>query len=288
MKNSIFKRVVSNLILTIIVVVIVLGFAGCSELTNTPEPTKIKTETNEENVKWVTDYSVQYEYNKLVFLFAFKNSELERISASANVDINIKNANNTVVYEISTSVSENDFTYWTKDDKDLLMASVDIPLNQINPDVVQNGLLTVKIYNNEYFSFESVEIMVSNLPIKSATLKTERLPITLKEYYIDKYSLARYLDTRILITEITYQYTGTDMYITMKGIVDEKVYYPSKIDLLIEWKLYDKDNYHIEKGIIHLTDLYKDDKFIISDIVILNKIVPGDEYRLELSVKEQN
>lgn len=218
--------------------------------------------------------------NDYSLFFGLLNQDGESISADIDVDIRIVNEDDEEVYRGTKSVSEGDFSYYTSQaNGEEYLANVKIPASDIAPGTSANGKVFLTVYKAGVVGFDEVNCdALYCLPIKDVQLACDGFPLELKmkDYYGDTQSI-------IEINDISYSFQKDylpQLEITISG---EKTYGTNSSDYdIIDYKLYDSDDYMVDSGMIYLSKLSVGDKFRDSSTIIYD-VTPGMTYTLKLT-----
>lgn len=208
---------------------------------------------------------------------AIENTNGELIKGNATVTYQQYNGSE-LVYNNTFTVTPNDFSEMTRSNGDIeLRGLIIVNKTDMKPGVNKIGrsVFNVKI-NGKQYTQDSIN-GCDGLPQLQTTLNTPSLPKTI---YNKSYSGTT--NQMLKVTDITYEVSGTTMYIYFSGekTFDSEGDNYSRI-FKIGFKLYDSNGYVVDSGTIYVTALAVGDKFANTKEYIYG-ITLGENYTLEL------
>lgn len=251
------------------------------------KPTPTPAPLPEEQVNCLTDcyFFLDSAANKYILLFSLQDSSNEPLSPSCSADVSIRSQTGELLYQSNRSITPNAYKYWPLFiDRSLYCASVQIDANLIKPCTSGTGTISCRVYNDDYFSFDTFTLEALNLPmLDPASLCSLKAPDSPLE--LNSYSYSGKLDSRILINNIVYRfepsYIGGDvnLRVTFYG---EKTFESSSSSNthMFRWKLYDSQGSLVEGGNGYISGVSSGDKFRNEYISVYG--LPADDYTLEL------
>ena len=231
-------------------------------------------------VEWISDYRFQYYEKESTYVLLYQLSDINKnpTYADGTVKVKIVNDDGVTVYNKEHSFSKNDFQEWIYDDvNEMYLATIYISPTSIEKGSTEKGTVYFTVYGKNY-SFDECSIKVFDLPAKSISIQLPQLPLTINSY--GYYSSE--IHTTWYINSITYKKEYEDsLYIYFSG---EKVYDVNGNDndssISIEWKLYDSEDYLIDRGTFYTESICVGDKFRDRYVFVADGIKAGENYRL--------
>ncbi len=254
--------------LLLIIVLLILSLVGCGT-SNT--------------ISTLEDWSFQYNSgtDDYSLFFALCNERGQNISAEVDVDIRIVNWADEIVFEDTKNVNVDDFNYYSSQVSDeRFLANVRIPSSEIDKGQAANGIVYFTIFQNEYAIFDECNVAVlMDLPIKDFDIRAEELPVEVNSLSYDSS-----VSSTFRIENMHFETDGflaSSVIVTIEGIKTyEKDYmgYDLSMDVL-NYKLYDSENFMVDSGSVFLNDLAKDDKF--REDIVFYELIPGETYTIK-------
>lgn len=233
-------------------------------------------------IETLKSWSFQYneETNDYSVFFGLFDKNDKPLAAEVNADIRIVNEENEEVYSGTTTVSEEDFGYYTSMTfGEQYLANVKIPASEIKPGKSSSGTVFLTIYRENTVQFDEVNCeAVYCLPIEDVQVAFDPLPLDLsiRDFMGGTASV-------IQIQSIDYEFEKEYMPQLSITISGEKTYESGNLGFdMISYKLYDSAGYMVDSGNIYLSSLSAGDKFR-DDSVIIYDITPGESYTFKLS-----
>ncbi|MFA7673845.1 MAG: hypothetical protein WCY62_08345 [Clostridia bacterium] len=212
------------------------------------------------SVSYISNRTTQYDEQSYsqILLFSLLDKDSKEIAPPTLVDIRIVNDNDVTVYTATRIVKSSDYGTWTSPLLGShLQASVYIKDTDIAKGNIESGKLYYKVYNPGYVSFDEIWLSVSDLPVKDTKVNLPALPLYLKEL-----SYSYDVDEVAIITGITYEISGTSLYIYFAG---EKTYdikgSKNATTFSISYQLLDSQGYIVDSGSAYTPSLFTGDKF---------------------------
>ena len=206
----------------------------------------------------------------------------DKVLTKANVLINVKISNNsTIVYEQAFHISTSDFYEMTRSSGAVeLRAKIIINKSDITPGAKEIGNFSFTCYGEKGSNLTAITYNVNNMPGLPQLQTTLNIPTLPKTIYNKSYSGTT--NQMLKVTDITYEVSGTTMYIYFSG---EKTFdiegdNYSRI-FKIGFKLYDSNGNVVDSGTIYVTALSVGDKFANTKEIVYG-ITLGENYTLEL------
>ena len=224
------------------------------------------------------DYSV---------FFELRDKSGNSISADVDVDIRIVNDRDEEVFKGTSSVSPDDFGYYTSEAQgEQYLANIRIPASEITPGADSSGKVYLTVYKADVVAFDEVNCDAFYcLPIQDIKVESGPFPIELN---VKGFNGS--ITSKIQIDDVTYEYekgyTPT-LTVTISGTKtyrNNNLYFTSGYDV-ISYKLYDSENYMVDSGSVHLNSLNQGDKFKDESIIVYD-LIPGETYTLKLTEYE--
>ena len=249
---------------------LILLLAGCSSSGNSVETLK----------GWSFQYNEGTKDYSLFFGLCDKNDNY--LSADADVAVRIENENGDIVYEGTTSITEDDFSSYTSQVAgERYLANVRIAESEIQEGTSSSGTVYFTVSDGKSFAFDECNCSALYcLPVKDIQLSVESLPIELQQRGYDGS-----IESKILVTDVQFSVdnslSSSCMTIVVSGEKtygkDDGFYYD-----IVSYKLYDSEGYLSDSGQIYLgTSLSVGDKFKDDSLTIYD-LMPGETYTLQL------
>lgn len=249
---------------------LILLLAGCSSSGNSVETLK----------GWSFQYNEGTKDYSLFFGLCDKNDNY--LSADADVAVRIENENGDIVYEGTTSITEDDFSNYTSQVAgERYLANVRIAESEIQEGTSSSGTVYFTVSDGKSFTFDECNCSALYcLPVKDIQLSVESLPIELQQRGYDGS-----IESKILVTDVQFSVdnslSSSCMTIVVSGEKtygkDDGFYYD-----IVSYKLYDSEGYLSDSGQIYLgTSLSVGDKFKDDSLTIYD-LMPGETYTLQL------
>ena len=184
------------------------------------------------------DYSV---------FFELRDKSGNSISADVDVDIRIVNDRDEEVFKGTSSVSPDDFGYYTSEAQgEQYLANIRIPASEITPGADSSGKVYLTVYKADVVAFDEVNCDAFYcLPIQDIKVESGPFPIELN---VKGFNGS--ITSKIQIDDVTYEYekgyTPT-LTVTISGTKtyrNNNSYFTSGYDV-ISYKLYDSENYMV-------------------------------------------
>ena len=231
---------------------------------NTSEPIKFR------DIKYY-DKGDYYEW-----WLAIENTKGELVKGNATVTYQQYNGSE-LVYKNTFSVTPKDFSEMTRSNGDIeLRGLIIVNKADMKSGVSDRGtcVFNVEIDGKKFIDDDG---WIDGLPQLKTTLTTPSLPKTI---YNKSYSGST--NQMLKVTNITYEVSGTTMYIYFSGekIFDSEGDNYSRI-FKIGFKLYDSNGNVVDSGTIYVTALAVGDKFANTKESVYG-ITLGENYTLEL------
>jgi len=150
------------------------------------------------------------------FFFVFLNSDQERISSNATINIRIVNNEGIEVYKKAHKITNNDFGNWTwerNNPRTEFYGTVEIPFDQITPGNASYGTMyfQVNVEGNVNFNEHERSINITELPVAFDL----QLPNTPLEVSILSTLIVGRVWWKVNITEISYEYNAARQRLTV-------------------------------------------------------------------------
>lgn len=236
------------------------------------------------HIEILKNWSFQFneETNDYSLFFSLLGKNNECASEDVDVDIRIVNEEGEEVYKCTKFVSKDDFGYYTSQAVgEQYLAELRIPAMDIALGKSSNGTVYLTVYKNDSLRFDEVNCSALYcLPVSDVELIFDTFPFS-----IDVKGYDGSLESIIQINDITYSFEKDDIPQVKIKISGVKIYGSPNPILgcdIINYKLYDSEDYMITSGSVYLDSIDQGDKFKDDSIVIYD-ITPGETYRLVLS-----
>ena len=213
------------------------------------------------------------------FYIAVENEKGILTKGNIEVVINITN-DNVNVYKKTFHISVSDFYEHKRSNGDIeLRAAIKVYLDEIQPGINSYAIIsfTCQGENGTNLPTQKLEYTWRRVPQLQTTLNIPTLPKTI---YNKSYSGTT--NQMLKVTDITYEVSGTTMYIYFSGekTFDSEGNNYSRISE-IGFKLYDSNGNVIDSGTVYVTALAVGDKFANAKEYVYG-ITLGENYTLEL------
>lgn len=237
------------------------------------------------SVDTLNNWSFQYneETNDYSVFFELRDKSGNSISADIDADIRIVNDEGEEVFNSTSSVTEDDFGYYTSMAKgELYLANIRIPATEIAPGKSSNGTVYLTIYKEGVGAFDEVNCDASYcLPIKDIELVSGPFPVE-----VDVRGFDGSVMSTIQIEDVSYEFDGnysSTLTVTIEGT---KTYGNGNFGFdMIGYKLYDSEEFMVDSGSVYLDPLNQGDKFK-DDSIIFFDLTPGETYILKFVENE--
>ena len=156
-------------------------------------------------IETLNNWSFQYNEgtNDYSVFFELRDKSGSSISADVDVDIRIVNDRNEEVFKGTSSVSPDDFGYYTSEAQgEQYLANIRIPASEITPGADSSGKVYLTVYKADVVAFDEVNCDAFYcLPIKDIQLESGPFPIELNVKGFDGS-----ITSKIQIDDVTYEY----------------------------------------------------------------------------------
>lgn len=224
-----------------------------------------------------------FQYNEVTndysVLFGLLDENDRYTSADVDVDIRIVNENDEEVYSATKSVTSDDFaSFNSKAAGEEYLAEIRIPAEDISKGKSSNGTIYLTVYNGNNIKFDEVKCSAMySLPVLDIEFKADMLPVVIdvKDYYGN-------IESKIQINDVSYVYENDTVPILKVTILGTKTYGNAASYDIINYRIYDNDQYLIDSGYVYLNSLSQGDKFK-DDSIMIYDIEPGKTYTITFS-----
>lgn len=219
------------------------------------------------------------------FFFIFLNSDQERISSNATINIRIVNNEGIEVYKKAHTITNNDFGNWTwggNNPRTEFYGTVEIPFDQITPGNASSGTMYFQVNAEGNVNFKELSINITGLPV-GFDLQLPNTPLEVSRFY----TTGR-LWWKVNITEISYEYNAASQRLTVY-FEGQKTYdtdgsnYASTQRVSV--RLIDSDGFVVESKSFSTPSIMVGEGFRNETIIFYN-LPPGD-YIIEI-IPNQN
>ena len=215
------------------------------------------------------------------WFLGIQNEQGVLTKANLSVTVEILN-NNESVYKHTFHITTEDFKEYPRANGDLeLRAKFVIYKNDVAPGVNKTGTFTFDIKGENVSNFTNYKTSSTINELELPQIKTNLNIPTLPKTIYNKSSSGT-TNQMIKVTNITYETSGTTMYIYFSGekTFDKEGNNYSRISK-IGFKLYDSNGNVVDSGIIYVTALSVGDKFANTKESVFG-ITLGENYTIEL------
>jgi len=217
------------------------------------------------------------------FFFVFLNSDQERISSNATINIRIVNNEGIEVYKKAHTITNNDFGNWTwerNNPRTEFYGTVEIPFDQITPGNASYGTMyfQVNVEGNVNFNEHERSINITELPVAFDL----QLPNTPLEVSILSTLIVGRVWWKVNITEISYEYNAARQRLTVY-FEGQKTYDKDKSEattIRISVRLIDSDGFVVESKAFYTPSIMVGEGFR-NETIIFYDLPPGD-YIIEI------
>lgn len=264
-------------ILSICSLLLILSLSGCAAMKSSIFAT--------DNIETLKSWSFQYNEgtNDYSVFFGLLNGNDKYIAADVDIDIRIEDETGNEVYKATTSVTRDDFGYYSSEVAgEQYLANVKIPASEINAGNSSSGKVYLTIHKADVILFDEVNCdALFCLPVKDIQLDADSLPVELRVKSFNGTTASV-----IRIEDVSYSFNSSvtpllNIVISGTKISGSNTHGYDRIG----YKLFDSAGYVVDSGDVYLQPLSQGDKFKDDSILIYN-ITPAETYTIKFVESE--